>query len=51
MCKIGVSSWVVRYTLLQDLNRKYDVCSYLSQSEDLNAGVLSLKTEFMNLYE
>ena len=29
------------------LNRKYDVCSCLSQSEDLNPGVLFVKTEFM----
>jgi len=33
------------------LNRKYDVYSCLSQSEDLNAGVLSVKTEFMKVYE
>jgi len=31
------------------LNRKYDVCSCLSQSDYL--GVLSVKTEFMNVYE
>ena len=33
------------------LNRKYDVCSCLSQSEDLNPGVLFVKTEFMRVYE
>ena len=33
------------------LKRKYDVCSCLSQSEDLNTGVLSVKTEFMEVYE
>ena len=33
------------------LHRKYDVCSCLSQSEDINPGVLSVKTKFMKDYE
>jgi len=33
-----------------NLKRKYDVCSCLSQSEDLNPEVLSVKTEFMRVY-
>ena len=33
------------------LNRKYDVCSWLSQSDYLNTGVLYVKTEFMKVYE
>jgi len=36
---------------LFSLNRKYDVCSCLSQSDYLNTGVLSAKTEFMKVYE
>jgi len=38
------------YYLYACLNRKYDVCSCLSQSEDINTGVLSVKTEFMKVY-
>ena len=32
-------------------NLKYDVCNCISQSEDVNPGVLSMKTEFMKVYE
>jgi len=38
-------------TLKRYLNCKYDVSSCLSQSEDINPGVLSVKTEFMKVYE
>jgi len=33
------------------LNRKYDVCSCISQSEDINPGVLYVKKAFMKVYE
>jgi len=33
------------------LNRKYDVCSFISQSEDLNPGVSSVKTAFVKVYK
>jgi len=33
------------------LNCKYHICSCLSQSDYLNTGVLSMKTEFMKVYE
>ena len=36
---------------LLELNRKYDVCSCVSQSEDINPGVLYVQTEFMKVYE
>ena len=38
-------------TFIAHLNRKYDVCRCLSQSDYLNTGVLPVKTEFMNVYE
>jgi len=33
------------------LNRNYDVCSCLSQSENTKSKVLSVKTEFVRVYE
>ena len=33
------------------LNRKYDICFCLSQSEDLNTIVLFVNTYFMKVYE
>jgi len=38
-------------TFIAHLNRKYDVCRCLSQSDYLNTGVLPVKTEFMKVYE
>ena len=43
--------YVKRSAVEMYLNRKYDVRSCLSQSEDINPGVLSVKTEFMKVYE
>jgi len=39
------------FYILNNLNRNYDVCSCISQSEDINPGVLSVKTEFMKVFE
>jgi len=39
------------FTNNTNLNRTYDVCSCFSQSEDTNLKVLSVKTEFMRVYE
>jgi len=33
------------------VNRKYDVCICIGQSEDTNPGFLYVKTAFMNVYE
>ena len=43
------SSFLLRSSngFLYCLNRKYDVCSCLGQSEDMYSSVLSVKTEFM----
>jgi len=38
-------------TGLKLLNHKYDVCSCLSESEDINPGVLSVQTEFIKVSE
>jgi len=37
--------------IIHYLNRKYDVCSCRGTSENINAGVLSVKTEFMKVLE
>jgi len=39
------------YCVFPKLNRNHDVCSCLSQSEDINSGVLYVKTEFMKVYD
>ena len=57
----GTTLYIVRYflhivsynttTITIILNRTFDICSCLSQSENTKSKVLCVKTEFMRVYE